>query len=262
MFDRSGVPREPYAGAASPPARAVAGGAAPSPAGCRQRVPAPGRHLHGLRRRSGHRAHLSLRSAAAHHHGARMGDDRARADSAADRPEHVSQGHLPGRPHPEGRHRPAPPRVQRAALPPRDDRHPAAGATSTCRSPGTDLVRLPDGKFAVLEDNLRVPSGVSYMLTNRQIIKRVFPELFTNYAVRPIDHYGLALLSTLRSLAPDDRPNPTIVSADAGRLQLGVLRAHVSRAADGDRACRRPRPDRARQRRVHENDGRACAGST
>ena len=62
---------------------------------------------------------------------------------------------------------------------------------------GTDLVRLPDGRFAVLEDNLRVPSGVSYMLTNHQIIKRVFPELFTNYAVRPIDHYGQALLATL-----------------------------------------------------------------
>ena len=81
---------------------------------------------------------------------------------------------------------------------------------------GTDLVRLPDGEFAVLEDNLRVPSGVSYMLTNRQIIKRVFPELFTNYAVRPIDHYGLALLSTLRSLAPDDRANPTIVLLTPG----------------------------------------------
>src|SRR6187455_1057560 len=80
----------------------------------------------------------------------------------------------------------------------------------------TDLVRLPDGSFAVLEDNLRVPSGVSYMLTNRQIIKRVFPELFTEYAVRPIDHYGLALLATLRSLAPDDRPNPTIVLLTPG----------------------------------------------
>src|SRR5262245_27228139 len=75
---------------------------------------------------------------------------------------------------------------------------------------GSDLVRLPSGQFAVLEDNLRVPSGVSYMLTNRQIIKRVFPELFTNYAVRPIDHYGQSLLATLRSLAPNDRPNPTI----------------------------------------------------
>jgi uncharacterized circularly permuted ATP-grasp superfamily protein len=81
---------------------------------------------------------------------------------------------------------------------------------------GTDLVRLPSGEFAVLEDNLRVPSGVSYMLTNRQIIKRVFPELFTEYAVRPIDHYGQALLATLRSLAPDDRPNPTIVLLTPG----------------------------------------------
>jgi uncharacterized circularly permuted ATP-grasp superfamily protein len=75
---------------------------------------------------------------------------------------------------------------------------------------------LPDGQFAVLEDNLRVPSGVSYMLTNRQIIKRVFPELFTNYAVRPIDHYGQALLSTLRSMAPGDRSNPTIVLLTPG----------------------------------------------
>src|SRR6266567_2624976 len=81
---------------------------------------------------------------------------------------------------------------------------------------GIDLVRLPDGQFAVLEDNLRVPSGVSYMLTNRQIIKRVFPELFTNYAVRPIDHYGQALLATLRSLAPGDRSNPTIVLLTPG----------------------------------------------
>jgi uncharacterized circularly permuted ATP-grasp superfamily protein len=68
----------------------------------------------------------------------------------------------------------------------------------------------------VLEDNLRVPSGVSYMLTNRQIIKRVFPELFTNYAVQPIDHYGQALLATLRSLAPADRSTPTIVLLTPG----------------------------------------------
>ena len=81
---------------------------------------------------------------------------------------------------------------------------------------GTDLIRLPDGRFAVLEDNLRVPSGVSYMLTNRQIIKRVFPELFTNYAVRPIDHYGQALLTTLRSLSTADRPDPTIVLLTPG----------------------------------------------
>ncbi|MBL8131930.1 MAG: circularly permuted type 2 ATP-grasp protein [Anaerolineae bacterium] len=67
---------------------------------------------------------------------------------------------------------------------------------------GTDLVRLEDGRFYVLEDNLRVPSGVSYMLANRQVAKNVFPHLFSNYGVRPVDQYGQALLRTLRSLAP------------------------------------------------------------
>jgi uncharacterized circularly permuted ATP-grasp superfamily protein len=67
---------------------------------------------------------------------------------------------------------------------------------------GTDLVRLPDGGFAVLEDNLRVPSGVSYMLANRKVLKRVFPTLFRDYGVWPIDHYAQALLATLRTLAP------------------------------------------------------------
>ena len=51
---------------------------------------------------------------------------------------------------------------------------------------GTDLVRLPDGSFAVLEDNLRVPSGVSYMLANRKVLKRVFPTLFRDYGVSSI----------------------------------------------------------------------------
>ena len=80
---------------------------------------------------------------------------------------------------------------------------------------GTDLVRVEDGGFAVLEDNLRVPSGVSYMLANRQVMKRVFPGLFSRYRVRPIDHYGQQLLATLRALAP--RPNdPTIVVLTPG----------------------------------------------
>ena len=81
---------------------------------------------------------------------------------------------------------------------------------------GTDLVRLPGGGFAVLEDNLRVPSGVSYMLTNRQVIKRVFPLLFSSYDVRPVDQYGQALLATLRALAPPHRPDPTIVLLTPG----------------------------------------------
>ena len=81
---------------------------------------------------------------------------------------------------------------------------------------GTDLVRLEDGRFVVLEDNLRVPSGVSYMLANRAVTKRVFPGLFNRYNVRPVAHYGQALLATLRTLAPSDRPDPTIVVLTPG----------------------------------------------
>src|SRR5579871_6703650 len=81
---------------------------------------------------------------------------------------------------------------------------------------GTDLIRLPDGRFVVLEDNLRVPSGVSYMLTSRQVMKRIFPELLRTAGVRPIDHYAEALLTTLRALAPEGRPEPNIVLLTPG----------------------------------------------
>ena len=81
---------------------------------------------------------------------------------------------------------------------------------------GTDLIRLENGEFVVLEDNLRVPSGVSYMLTNRRVMKRIFPQLFRNYGVRPIEHYTQVLLGTLRSLAPEGRPEPNIVLLSPG----------------------------------------------
>src|SRR6266403_5217774 len=84
---------------------------------------------------------------------------------------------------------------------------------------GTDLVRLPDGSFAVLEDNLRVPIGVSYMLANRKVLKRVFPTLFRDYGVCPVDHYAQALLATLRALSPPNsssRHEPTVVLLTPG----------------------------------------------
>ncbi|HUR34997.1 MAG TPA: circularly permuted type 2 ATP-grasp protein [Vicinamibacterales bacterium] len=81
---------------------------------------------------------------------------------------------------------------------------------------GTDLVRLPDGQFVVLEDNLRVPSGVSYMLSSRKVMKQIFPALFRKYGVRPIEQYSQLLLSTLRTLAPDGRSDPTIVLLTPG----------------------------------------------
>src|SRR5712691_1492098 len=81
---------------------------------------------------------------------------------------------------------------------------------------GTDLVRLEDGRFVVLEDNLRVPSGVSYMLANREVMKRVFPGLFARYSVSPIADYGQTLLATLRTLAPPSRSDPTVVVLTPG----------------------------------------------
>ncbi len=68
---------------------------------------------------------------------------------------------------------------------------------------GTDLVRGGDGTVYVLEDNLRVPSGVSYMLENRTVMKRVFPSLFRNLRIRPVAEYPTRLSEMLRSIAPE-----------------------------------------------------------
>jgi uncharacterized circularly permuted ATP-grasp superfamily protein len=81
---------------------------------------------------------------------------------------------------------------------------------------GTDLIRNPEGNFIVLEDNLRVPSGVSYMLTSRRVMKQIFPGLFQKCRVRPIEQYSQALLSTLRSLAPEGCSDPTVVLLTPG----------------------------------------------
>jgi len=81
---------------------------------------------------------------------------------------------------------------------------------------GTDLIRATDGRYLVLEDNLRVPSGASYMLTSRQVMKRIFPDLFQTYGVLPVENYPQALLATLRALAPEGRPEPTIVLLTPG----------------------------------------------
>jgi uncharacterized circularly permuted ATP-grasp superfamily protein len=81
---------------------------------------------------------------------------------------------------------------------------------------GTDLIRAPSGEFVVLEDNLRVPSGVSYMLVSRLVTKRIFPELFRLCHVQPIQHYSQALLATLRALAPSGAGEPAIALLTPG----------------------------------------------
>lgn len=85
-----------------------------------------------------------------------------------------------------------------------------------CHVTGTDLVRDRDGQFYVLEDNLRCPSGVSYVLENRQVLKRTFPQVFEASRVRPVDDYPNRLLETLVFLAPEGVPTPTVVVLTPG----------------------------------------------
>jgi uncharacterized circularly permuted ATP-grasp superfamily protein len=81
---------------------------------------------------------------------------------------------------------------------------------------GTDLVRDQKGTVYVLEDNLRVPSGVSYMLENRQIMKRVFPDLFEHYSILPVDDYPSKLYDMLVSLSPRKEAQPEVVVLTPG----------------------------------------------
>ena len=81
---------------------------------------------------------------------------------------------------------------------------------------GVDVVQTGAEEFYVLEDNLRTPSGVSYMLENRKMMMRLFPELFSRVAIAPVDHYTDLLLDNLRVVAPAGRADPTVVVLTPG----------------------------------------------
>jgi uncharacterized circularly permuted ATP-grasp superfamily protein len=81
---------------------------------------------------------------------------------------------------------------------------------------GTDLIRDVKGRYLVLEDNLRVPSGVSYMVENREITKRVLPELFEDLSIQPVSDYTLQLYTMLASLSPRKRKRPSVVLLTPG----------------------------------------------
>jgi uncharacterized circularly permuted ATP-grasp superfamily protein len=81
---------------------------------------------------------------------------------------------------------------------------------------GSDLVRDGDGQFYVLEDNLRTPSGISYVIENRRVLKRVWPALFRSYEVRPVEGYPQDLLDVLRSIAPVPGDDATVVVMTPG----------------------------------------------
>ncbi len=81
---------------------------------------------------------------------------------------------------------------------------------------GTDLIRDRDGNYLVLEDNLRCPSGVSYMMENRAAMRRAFPNLFQSYGVRPVEGYPEMLLKSLLHIAPDRDEKPSVVLMTPG----------------------------------------------
>src|SRR5215472_1658354 len=85
-----------------------------------------------------------------------------------------------------------------------------------CHITGTDLVRDGDGKYYVLEDNLRCPSGVSYVLHNRQVMKRIFPKVFEASRVRPVDTYPSQLLQLLQHVRPRGIAAPNVVVLTPG----------------------------------------------
>jgi len=85
-----------------------------------------------------------------------------------------------------------------------------------CHITGTDLVRDRSGQWYVLEDNLRCPSGVSYVLENRRVMKNTFPLVFNSMAIQPVDDYASQLLETLLNLAPSSLPDPRVVVLTPG----------------------------------------------
>ena len=119
---------------------------------------------------------------------------------------------------------------------------------------GIDLIRDEHGAWRVLEDNVRVPCGVSYVISNRRVMAQTLPELFTSMRVRPVGDYPHRLLQALRAGAPDGVDDPTVVVLTPGRLQLGVLRAHPARPPDGRRARRGTRPLLLGRPRVDAHD--------
>src|SRR5207245_9778793 len=101
---------------------------------------------------------------------------------------------------------------------------------------GTDLIRDVRGEYLVLEDNCRCPSGVSYVLENRNVLSRVFPEFFTAYPVRPIKDYPNLLLDTLLHAAPERTGKPVVVVLTPGMANS----AHFEHSFQGRWACSWP----------------------
>ena len=179
-----------------------------------------------------------------------MAEARERADPARQGAEHVPRRRLRPARHPARRHRAFRSRLSQSRIIVRRWSATRRRTASMSISPASTSCASTTEDFYVLEDNARTPSGVSYMLENREVMMRLFPELFHAHRVAPVENYPDALLATLRSVAPSTRERRSDRrAADAGPVQLGLLRALLPRRQARGGARRRARSLRARRRR-------------
>ncbi len=127
---------------------------------------------------------------------------------------------------------------------------------------GTDIIRDESGRFMVLEDNSRTPSGVSYVVENRHLMQRAFPDMMDGFAIEPVSDYGMHLANKLSEVAPAGADRAADRASVAGRVQLRLFRAHLPCPRDGRAAGRGPRSVRRRRPPVHARPSPGRSPST
>ena len=171
-------------------------------------------------------------------------------EAAGARAQHVPARHLSRPRHPARQHHPRRSDLPESGIPARDERPGASPHDVYVHIAGIDIVRVDADNFIVLEDNARTPSGVSYMLENREIMMRLFPDLFARHRVAPVEKYPDELLAGAalgRAAGASARADGR--ADDARRLQFRLLRALVPRRQARHRAGRGPRPRSSRTTR-------------
>ena len=126
---------------------------------------------------------------------------------------------------------------------------------------GIDIVRDENGQLCVLEDNVRCPSGVSYVLANRAAMAQMLPELFTGQRVQPVTEYPARLLAALRAAAPHGVAEPTVVVFTPGVYNSAFYEHALLARLDGRGTCRGARPRRPRHESVRADHRRRSAGA-
>ena len=205
-----------------------------------------------------------VRPRAAHRPRGGVGLDRARPEAAHPRAQPVHQRHLPRAEDPQGRGHPRGGRPLGGVLPPAVRRHQPAARACGATSPAPIWSAHSDGQIYVLEDNLRVPSGVSYVLENRDLMKRTFPQVFEGLRVRPVDRVPEPAARDARS----DRARaacttkPVVVLLTPGMYNSAYFEHSYLAQKMGIPLVEGARPGRRGRRRCGCAPPRACAAST